>query len=280
MVRRGPDPVRFAAQAERLTTLLGLATPPVAVCFAETIPDGVPQAAATLKGCMFLDEARFHGEVFWADAGNLGACPGGRHYLGLGPAFAKLTEGTWPAADVPEGIAVFGNPEAFRATFPHYAVVPQAGMQGLGFAPLGLSPFGPEHGRNVVVIFCSPKAAMYLARCVTYESGGLVDGPVGPPTCSMVMSRPVLTGQAVYTLGCYGFRHYVRIGGDEVVFGLPLEKLDEAVAGLERFFARRPDIAGMLMDDTVREADIAKVHAGTDRLRAWYRQEIEERPNP
>lgn len=265
---------RYAAQAERLTALLGLRTPPVAVLFGHTRPDGLESTDAVLKGCMFLDVARETRRALWAEAANLAACPGGRHYLGLGDAFAKLVQGDFPADDWPDkGLAVMGNAKAFRATYPHYAIMPRDGMAGLGFGPLAGAPFGPEHGRVVVALFLTAKQGMYLARCATYESGGVVEGPIGPPTCSIVLTRPALTGRPTYTLGCYGFRHYVRIGADEVVFGLPLERLDETVAGLERFMARRPDYAAMLTDEARREADIARVHAGTDRLRPYYARE-------
>ena len=55
-----------------------------------------------------------------------------------------------------------------------------------------------------------------------------------------------MTDQAVYTLGCFGFRRYVRIGVEEIVIGIPLAKLAATVANLQRLFARRPDIQSAL----------------------------------
>ena len=238
---------RYAQDSEALHDMLQLATAPVAVQFRRELPATLPRAAADLKGCMYLDTARFGRQVFYADGANMAPCPGGRHYLGQGEAFPSLVDGSFPAGDFPgNGLAVFGNAAAVRRTFEHYAVLPAGQAAAVCYGPLDMVDFDPADGPVVVVVFAMAKTAMFLTRAITYETGGVVPGPIGPPTCATVMVQPVLENQAVYTLGCFGFRRYVRIGVEEVVVGLPVSLLPTTVANLRRFYARRPDIAAAL----------------------------------
>jgi uncharacterized protein (DUF169 family) len=242
-----PDPTPYADLSDALVSLLALSTAPVAVQFARTPPAGIPRIEDALKGCMYLDTARYDRRVFHADHDNLAPCPGGRYYLGLGKPFDRLLDGSFPSGEFPaEGLAIFGNPAAVRETLKDYAILPEGQASVICYGPLDLVAFDPADGPVVVNVFCPAKTGMYLARAVTYESGGLVTGPVGPPTCASVMVQPVTTGDAVYTLGCFGFRRYVRIGVDEIVMGIPLDKLAATVANLRRLFARRPDIESAL----------------------------------
>jgi uncharacterized protein (DUF169 family) len=245
--------MRYAASSARLSALLRLPTPPVAVQFCRAVPEHLPRAGTDLKGCMYLDAARYERRVFWADGENMRPCPGGRYYLGQGEAFPSLLDGSFPSGDFPAaGLAVFGNAEAVRNTLPHYGIMPAGAAAAVAYGPLDLVEFDPADGPIAVVVFCVAKTAMFLTRAATYESGGVVPGPIGPPTCASVMVQPLLEDQAVYTLGCFGFRRYVRIGVDEVVTGMPIRMLDMTVANLERLFERRPDIAAAL---TLNEAE-------------------------
>ena len=246
---------RYETAHDRLTTLLQLGSAPVAVQFRRTVPEHLPRAGVDLKGCMYLDTARHERQVFFADGANMSPCPGGRYYLGQGEPFPSLLDGSFPAGDYPgRGLAVFGNAEAVRETLRHYAILPSGQAACVAYGPLDLVEFDPVDGPIVIVVFCVAKTAMYLTRAATYETGGVVPGPIGPPTCASVMVQPVLDNQAVYTLGCYGFRRYVRIGVQEVVVGLPVGMLDQTVANLERFFARRPDIQAALPLNEAEEA--------------------------
>lgn len=238
---------RYQDGSDRLMALLQLSTAPVAVQFRGAVPHDLPRADADLKGCMYLDTARFGRRSFYADGANMAPCPGGRYYLGQGDAFPSLLDGTFPSGDFPaRGLAVFGNPAAVRNTLQHYAILPAGAAKAVCYGPLDLVEFDPADGPVVAVVFCVAKTAMYLTRAATYETGGVVPGPIGPPTCASVMVQPALENRAVYTLGCFGFRRYVRIGVEEVVVGLPIGMLDQTVANLGRFYARRPDIEAAL----------------------------------
>jgi uncharacterized protein (DUF169 family) len=235
--------------SDRMMSALHLETPPVAVLWTTRKPEGVPRIEASKKGCQFLDVARFEKRVFYTDVDNHGDCKNGRHYLGLTKAFDGLECGDWPGGDWPDkGRSIFRSPVAFRRTLPHYAVIPSGTVRYLVFGPLADFPYGNEMGGVVVNVFCTAKAGLFLARAAVYEGGGVVEGPTGPSTCSMVMSRPLLTGEVSYTLGCFGFRQFVQIKSEEVVFGIPLEKLPGVVENLELLLRRRPDLRQLLAE--------------------------------
>jgi uncharacterized protein (DUF169 family) len=235
--------------SERLTAALHLETPPVAVLWTTKKPEGIPRIDASRKGCQFLDTARFEKRLFYTDVDNHGDCKNGRHYLGFTKAFDGLACGDWPGGDYPDkGRAIFRSPVAFRRTLEHYSVVPSGTVTYIVFGPLADFPYGNEMGGVVVNVFCTAKAGLFLARAAVYETGGVVEGPTGPSTCSMVMSRPLMTGEVSYTLGCFGFRQFVQIKPEEVVFGIPLEKLPGVIDNLELLLRRRPDLVRLLAE--------------------------------
>ena len=239
----------FKNLSDRLVKALRLETPPVAVLWTTKSPEGVPPIEASKKGCQFLDVARFERRTFYTDVDNHADCKNGRHYLGFTESFEGLECGDWPGGDYPDkGRSIFRSPVAFRRTYPHYSVVPSKTVKYIVFGPLDEFPYGNEMGGVVVNVFCTAKAGLFLARAAVYEGGGVVEGPTGPSTCSMVMSRPLMTGEVTYTLGCFGFRQFVQIKPEEVVFGIPLEKLPGVVDNLELLLKRRPDLVTLLAE--------------------------------
>ena len=55
-----------------------------------------------------------------------------------------------------------------------------------------------------------------------------------------------MTGKVSYTLGCFGFRQFVKIKPEDVIFGIPFEKLDNVVENLELLLELRPDLVELL----------------------------------
>ncbi len=244
-----PTPAQFKDLSDRLVAALHLETPPVAVLWTNKKPEGIPRIDPSRKGCQFLDDARFERKTFYTDIENHADCKNGRYYLGFSPPFEGLESGEWPAGDYPDkGRSIFRTPAAFRRTLAHYDVIPSGTVKYMVFGPLDEFSFGPETGGIVINVFCTAKAGLYLARAATYEEGGVTEGTTGPSTCSMVMVRPLLSNKVTYTLGCFGFRQFVRIKPEELIFGIPLEKLEGVVENMELLLKRRPDLKSMLAE--------------------------------
>lgn len=241
--------VPFKDLSDRLVEALHLERRPVGVLWTTKKPEGLQRIDRTLKGCQFLDVARLEDKMFYTDMENHGDCKNGSYYLGFTPPFEGLGSGEWPGGDYPDkGRSIFRTPVAFRRTLKHYSVVPTGTVTYMAFGPLDIFPFDNTSGGIVVNVFCSAKAGLFLARAATYEGGGVIEGTTGPSTCSMVMSQPLMTGKVCYTLGCFGFRQFVKIKPEEVVFGIPLEKLENVVENLELLLKRRPDLKSLLAE--------------------------------
>lgn len=240
----------FKDLSDRLVKALHLEQAPVGVLFTVKKPEGVPQFDRdTLKGCQFLDVARFERRVFYTDAQNNRDCKNGSHYLGFTPPFEGQYSGEWPAGDWPDkGRAICATPVAFRRTLKHYHIVPTGSVRFMVFGPLDIFPYDSSFGAGVVNVFCPAKTGLFLVRGADYEFGGATEGTTGPGTCSMVMSKPMLTGKVHYTLGCFGFRQFVRIKPEELIFGIPFERMENVVENLELLLKRRPDLAALLAE--------------------------------
>lgn len=249
----------FKDLSERLVGALHLERRPVGVLWATKKPQGIQRLDRTLKGCQFLDVARLEDKLFYTDVENHSDCKNGSHYLGFTPPFEGQGSGEWPGGDHPdEGRSIFRTPVAFRRTFAHYHVVPTGTVTYMVFGPLDSFPFDNTFGGGIVNVFCSAKAGMFLARAAVYEGGGVIEGTTGPSTCSMVMAQPLMTGKVCYTLGCFGFRQFVQIKPEEVIFGIPFEKLENVVENLELLLKRRPDLKSLLSEP------VGQAHVCTD----------------
>ncbi len=241
--------INFKDLSGRLMNALNLETPPVGVLWATHKPEGVQRFEGSLKGCQFLDVARFEGRVFYTDAESHADCKNGSYYLGFKPAFEGLGSGEWPGGDYPDkGRSIFRTPVAFSRTLEHYYVVPTGTIKYMVFGPLGDFPFDNRSGGGIVNVFCTAKAGVFLSRAAIYEAGGLVDGSTGPSACSMAMAKPLMTGETCFTLGCFGFRQFVQAKPEELFFGIPFEKLENVVENLELLLSRRPYLVKLLAE--------------------------------
>ncbi len=239
----------FKELSQRLMEALHLETRPVGVLWTTQVPDGVQRTSRIMKGCQFLDVARLEDKLFYTDVENHSDCKNGSHYLGFTPKFEGQGSGEWPGGDYPDkGRSIFRTPVAFRRTLEHYSVVPTGTVKYMVFGPLDQFPFDNRAGGGVANVFLPAKAGMFLARAAVYEGGGVIEGMTGPSACSMVMAQPLMTGKVCYTLGCFGFRQFVQIKPEEVVFGIPFEKLENVVENLELLLQRRPDLKKLLAE--------------------------------
>lgn len=61
----------------------------------------------------------------------------------------------------------------------------------------------------------------------------------GPGTCQSVIAGPFCTRQPMYSLGCFGARQFMKITGNEMWFGVPIEQLALLADDVE-LLERRP----------------------------------------
>jgi len=205
----------------RLTELLDLPTPPVAVTFTAAAPPGIPRVSRPgPAGCAYWKQAA-EGAVFYTEGADHFNCPVGAytHGVELPPERAKELEGVVGTMvglqyiRMEEVGALPRRKEPFR-----FAV----------YAPLAETPTPPD----VVLVRGRARQIMLVAEAA--RAAGLEGdrAAMGRPACAMIPA--VLEGPGVVTsLGCIGNRVYTGMGDDELYFTIPGGQVGSVVERLE-----------------------------------------------
>ena len=213
--------------SSKLKAQLGLKGSPVAVKLLRTrdeIPAGVPEIGEKIRHCEMVQKAR-NGDVFYATK-DKHACHGGAGALGVmetpqnilnGEFYFKLGDFSSLGAAKRTSNAVTRVDEDFVATM---------------YAPLDKAAFKPD----VVIIIGTPKQMLRLAKANIYGLGGrnFADFSGIQSVCADAVAEPFMTGDLNFTLGCAGSRKNAKIADEEMIAGVPGEKLDMLVAALEK----------------------------------------------
>ncbi len=217
----------YAALSESLKALLGLQGSPVAFRFAHTkeeIPEGMAEAPETLRHCKMIAMARHEGAVFFAPA-EKHLCNGGAWALGLRPLTESLQTG-----DFYFKLGKFSSRAACRRTIDRIPHLSSGETFATLYAPLEATPFVPE----IVLLVTTPLAMLKLAQASLYEVGGRQTANFAgiQSVCSDATAQTFLSGQVNFSLGCDGSRKFSGIEENEMVMGIPAERLPELVAAL------------------------------------------------
>ncbi len=204
----------------RMTELLGLNPPPVAVTFAPAAPAGIPRVSRSgPAGCAYWKQAG-EGAVFYTEADDHFNCPVGAytHGVGLPPQRSKELKGvvgtmvTLQYIRMEEVEALPRRKDAFGVAV---------------YAPLALTPTPPD----VVLVRGRARQIMLVAEAA--RAAGLAGdaAAMGRPACAMIPA--VLEGPGgVASLGCIGNRVYTGLGADELSFTIPGARVGEVVGRL------------------------------------------------
>ena len=161
------------------------------------------------------------GKVFYATDSKQ-QCGGGAWVLGLreiGPSMKSgehyLKLGKYSSLGASKR-TVYNVPSLPQET---YAVV---------YAPLEKVNFIPD----VVIIFANPFSMLKLAQSTLFRLGGRIYPEFSgiQSICSDATAYVMLNGEPNFSLGCDGSRKFSGIGDDEMVAGLPAERLEELAA--------------------------------------------------
>jgi uncharacterized protein (DUF169 family) len=205
----------------RMTELLGLASPPVAVTFAAAPPAGIARVSRPgPAGCAYWKQAA-EGAVFYTEAADHWNCPVGAytHGVGLPPERAKELEGVVGTMVGLQYIRMEEVGALPRRKEPFRVAV---------YAPLAETPTPPD----VVLVRGRARQIMLVAEAA--RAAGLEGdrAAMGRPACAMIPA--VLEGPGgVTSLGCIGNRVYTGMGDDELYFTIPGGKVGLVVERLE-----------------------------------------------
>jgi len=215
-------PQPYAEIAETLKVQLALSGSPVAVKLAkskEAIPPGIAEQQETVRHCQMVSLARNEGKIFYATA-ERHQCAGGGWALGLKEQAPSLKTG--------EFYFKLGKFESWAACRRTIEQVPHLGTRetyATVYAPLEKTPFSP----HVVIIIAGPRAMLKLAQSALYPLGGRLHGTMAgiQSVCSDATAFPYLSGEMNFSLGCDGSRKFSGIADNEMVMGIPGERIGE-----------------------------------------------------
>jgi uncharacterized protein (DUF169 family) len=214
----------YSEISNSFTEHLHLTRPPVAVCFADSLPKGVEAwSGHSPAGCRFWQEAATR--VFATSAVDHSLCSIGQytHNLDMSPA---------SGIDLQDALKVFADLSYVReqdlpmipvlASKPGYVV----------YGPLAEIPLDPD----VVLLFVRADQTLILSEASQQLENGLPPA-MGRPACA-VIPQARNTGRSALSLGCCGARAYLDVLSPEVALyaipGQTLAAFAERIAALSK----------------------------------------------
>lgn len=217
---------KYDSFAQRMVKILGLKGSPVAIALKDELPSGLEKGAPA-RHCEMVQHVRQGGEKFYSTI-NEHKCRGGAAVIGL--------------AEIPENVAngdyyyklgAFASNEASRNTMESVPRIEKPSKYAI-YSPLGSANFSPD----MVVVLCTPKQAMQIVQADLYTDGGRIQtGFAGKQSlCGDIVANTLNTNSVQVSLGCSGSRKHAKIDDNELIVGIPLEKIGQLVNSLEKLF--------------------------------------------
>ncbi|WP_052422771.1 DUF169 domain-containing protein [Nonomuraea candida] len=199
----------FATVAQRISTGLGLDTPPVALTFVEQAPaqTEVP-AAAVPSACAFWREAEKG--VFYASAERHHNCPIGSMVMGFElPEELKSRLGELVGGMCQEQYLLAEEP-------PHIPVMKQT-YAGIVYGPLSRCTTPPD----VALIWVTAAQAMLCSEAMG-TAAWTAGGPMltGRPGCA-ALPMAIAEAHPQLSFGCAGMRTFTQIGDGQLLLAIP-----------------------------------------------------------
>jgi len=203
-----------------LSSLLGLATPPVAIAFRDQAPAGTRRALAKQPaGCGYWTLAAA-GQVFYTEAADHKNCPVGAHTHGV------------PLTDEDQQ-----SLKDLVGTMVGLGYIDMSEMPGIPHrtAPFGVAVYAPldqlPGAADVVMVRGTARQLMLLAEAA--QAAGVNDETptLGRPTCA-VLPQAIDSGKTQASFGCIGNRVYTGLGDAEAWYALPGGAVETVVAKL------------------------------------------------
>lgn len=215
----------YAQISATLKEALHLTGSPVAVKIVtseDKLPEGISEIEETVRHCRMVSLAR-EGKVFYA-TDSKHQCGGGAWVLGLREIGPSMESGEHYFR-----LGKYSSLGASKRTVYNVPALPQDTYATV-YAPLEKATFIPD----VVIIFAKPFSMLKLAQSTLYRLGGRLYPEFSgiQSVCSDATSYVILNGEPNYSLGCDGSRKFSGIADEEMVVGLPAERLEELAAAV------------------------------------------------
>jgi uncharacterized protein (DUF169 family) len=234
-----------------LTASLDLKQPPVAICFADSLPPGVKSHAGRVPaGCRFWEDGAT--AAFATSASDHSLCAIGVYTHNLQTSPAQQT-------DLMDALKVFGELDYVRQE--DLGLIPVLGSRPayVVYSPLANSPLPPD----VVLLFVNANQTLILSEA-TQQVENQNAPAMGRPACAIV-PQVMNSGRAALSLGCCGARAYLDVLTDDVaVFAIPggkleaytrrIEALSKANSVLAKFHSLRRQAVAVGQTPTIKDS--------------------------
>jgi len=207
-----------------LSDALDLPVGPIAVCFADSVPEGAPAYRGSVPaGCRFWQEAATR--VFATVASDHELCA-------IGVYTHNLEGAGGYESSLRDSLRVLGDLDYVRPQDLGFIPVLKRTAKVVVYGPLGATPLAPD----VALLLVKPSQALILSEASQQLENGLPPA-MGRPACAVV-PQAVNTGRSALSLGCCGARAYLdALTPDVAVYAIPgwrIEGFAERVAVLAK----------------------------------------------
>lgn len=253
-MNNAPSNVNYVEIAHTLGICLDLHQSPIAISFADSLPDGIANHAGRAPaGCRFWQDAGT--SAFATSAADHELCAIGvyTHHLQTSPA---------QQTDLMDALKVFGQLDYVRDE--DLALIPVLEKQAkqVIYAPLANAPLPPD----VVLLFVNAGQMLILSEAVQQVEHQNAPA-MGRPACAVV-PQVMNTGRAALSLGCCGARAYLDVLTDSVaIFAIPGAKIETYVQRIESL-AKANSVLSRFHEIRRRDIDAGLVPTIQDSLRA------------
>jgi uncharacterized protein (DUF169 family) len=198
----------YARISTDIVSALKLKNPPIAICFADSVPAGFGAASKRAPaGCRFWEDAT--NASFATSAVDHSQCAIGVYTHNLEPSPAQQ-------ADLMDAIKVFGELGYVRPDDLPLIPVLQSKPRHVLYSPLASALLPPD----VVLLFSDAAQTLILSEATQQVEGGNAPA-MGRPACAVV-PQVMNTGRAAMSLGCCGARAYLSLLTDSIsLFAFP-----------------------------------------------------------
>jgi uncharacterized protein (DUF169 family) len=212
----------FDSLSNTLTDALKLSQPPIAVAFADSVPEGVKAfQGSSPAGCRFWQEAAT--QVF-------ATVPKDHELCSIGMYTHHLDINAAAQTDLQDSLGVFGQLGYVRPEDMPFIPVLDRAAKVVVYGPLASIPVQPD----VVLLFVSADQTLILSEASQQLENGLPPA-MGRPACA-VIPQALNTGRTALSLGCCGARAYLDVMTPDVAMyaipGSKIEAFTERVAAL------------------------------------------------
>ena len=139
---------------------------------------------------------------------------------------------------VVEGEKLFSSYEALDKMISQMGEVPDNSDSYFVLSPLEKAEFEPE----LVIFICDAQAACRLLTLAIFPDGVMPGIRVGGPTCRMIITYPLVTGEVNLSFYDYTARKMCNLEKDKLLIAIPYKRMPEIVDSIDKCSAGRAKV--------------------------------------